>query len=112
MEYFAELWARTYTWDWAVAAGLIAIVLSFLVRGIRSALLVAVLAVAIETLLPLGLEAAASGLPADPLGVALAAFQNLTPDVTALRYLIYALALFILGHAWRDMTRPYRTAHD
>jgi hypothetical protein len=86
-----------------------------LVRSIWAALIVAGLAVLLDSLVPLALDAMANGMPADPVAAALETSAATPLDIAAARYGLYAVALWLLGSAWRDMTRSYHSAplaHD
>lgn len=108
MEFIADLWARAFTLDWLLPAAIIAIVLSLVVRGIVPAVIVSIIAVVVDALIPLGHEIIAAGaLPADPVGRAMELLQAAPLDVAAARFVFYLFTIWVLGEAWRDMTRTY-----
>lgn len=108
MELVTDLWARAFTLEWLLPAAIIAFVVSFAARGLVMTLLMSVVAVVIDALIPLGHEIiAAGGLPADPAGRAIELLQSAPLDVAAARFVAYFVVIWVLSHAWADMSRTY-----
>ncbi len=115
MEFLAEIWSRAFSLEWLAVALIISTALALITGGLRTALIMGLLAVVIDTLLPVGLSIAATGMPEDVQGEVLSLFKAMQIDVAAVRYVMYVFMIFVIAAARRDIFRHYTpssTSHE
>lgn len=107
MEFLTDLWARLFSWEWAGTAFLLAFLLSLPARGLLSAAFFAVSAVVADIAVPVMRPLVyAASLPPD-LAIRVEAALVAAPlDILAMKFVLYAVAIYLLSLARRDLLRP------